>query len=198
MTTTTWARPNPVSAPATRLPGLSGDRSTLITASPSTGDNVLIDVFNATAPAFVEEHLCPRRTRPGHRDPRGLQDGSVVYAAPGTSNVISVVDVATGTVTSTVTAPNQVQQLELVGTTLYALLQTADQTQASVSVIDTTTGKVTATWPANTGFVTGMGVAAGGPVYLTTVSGSLIAIDTTFGTIAKNAALGRVRSAHPS
>ena len=184
--TTTLARPNPVSAPYANF-ALSGDRSTLFALD---RNNVLIDVFNTTTPAFVKSISVPGVPGQGTGTLAVSQDGSVVYAAPGTSNVISVVDVATGTVTSTVTVPNQVQQLELVGTTLYALLQTADQTQASVSVIDTTTGKVTATWPANTGFVTGMGVAAGGPVYLTTVSGSLIAIDTTFGTIAKNAALG--------
>ena len=184
--TTTLARPNPVSAPYANF-ALSGDRSMLFALD---RNNVLIDVFNATTPAFVKSISVPGVPGQGTGTLAVSQNGSIVYAAPGTSNVISVVDVATGTVAATVTVPNQVQQLTLVGTTLYALLQTADQSQAFVSVIDTSTGTVTATWPANTGFVTGMAVAAGGPIYLTNVSGSLIAIDTTFGTIAKNAALG--------
>jgi hypothetical protein len=184
--TTTLARPNPVSAPYANF-ALSGDRSTLFALD---RNNVLIDVFNATTPAFVKSISVPGVPGQGTGTLAVSQNGSVVYAAPGTSNVISVVDVASGTVATTVTVPNQVEQLVLVGTTLYALLQTADRSQAFVSVIDTTTGTVTATWPANTGFVTGMAVAAGGPIYLTNVSGSLIALDATFGTVVKNTALG--------
>jgi hypothetical protein len=177
--TTTLARPNPVSAPYANF-ALSGDRSTLFALD---RNNVLIDVFNATTPAFVKSISVPGVPGQGTGTLAVSQNGSVVYAAPGTSNVISVVDVASGTVATTVTVPNQVEQLVLVGTTLYALLQTADRSQAFVSVIDTTTGTVTATWPANTGFVTGMAVAAGGPIYLTNVGGSLIALDATFGTV---------------
>jgi hypothetical protein len=193
--TTTIARPSHGTAPYFTL-AMSADRTTIAAADRS---GAIIDVFDATSATWVKSMQLPGLPGQGSPSLALSADGSTLYVAPDQSSVITVVDVATATVLGTVTLPNQVVDLALTtdGSSLYAQLQSADQTQGFVSVVDTATRTVSATWPMSVGFPTGIAVAATGPVYATSLTGTLNAFDPTFGTLVVNKALSAGSLADP-
>lgn len=166
---------------------LSGDRTTLV-APNRTGS--VIDIFD-TATLTLAKTLAI--SQGGNPALAVSSDGSLLYFAPDGSPVISVLDLTTGTVTGTITLPNQVVDLELAANgTLYALLQTDDRTQAFVAAVDTATGVAATPWPVGIGNPTGLAVVPGGPVYVAgfgSNGGTLVALDATFGTVAKSTLL---------
>jgi hypothetical protein len=193
--TTTIARPSHGTAPYFTL-AMSADRSTIAAADRS---GAIIDLFDATSATWVKSLQLPGLPGQGSPSVALSADGSTLYVAPDQSSIVTVVDVATATVIGTVTLPNQVVDLALTadGSRLYAQLQTADQTQGFVSLVDPATRTVSATWTMSAGFPTGIAVAATGPVYATSLAGTLDAFDPTFGTLVVNKALSAGPVADP-
>jgi DNA-binding beta-propeller fold protein YncE len=106
--TTTLAKPGQGDAPYSTF-ALSGDRTTLVAAN-RTGS--VIDVYDALNLTLQQSVTFAQGGNPSLAV---SADGSLLYIAPDGSPVVSVIDLAAGTVKSTITVPNQVVDLELGG-----------------------------------------------------------------------------------